>query len=385
MTMRTVATVSTVVVLLLQVVLLLFCMPSDIVSLQIKEGSTEETTEARRSSSKFWKDATQLQPPAASVTAQGEAEGSEWWLEHQPILQLAWKEWEAITLEEGSLPPLNASLIDPILRNSVYQCYVHPTAENEERLLQFWNETISPRQLFSYNNFLTEEGIRAVRMHLDAMAKSEIPTRRPNGMNRFGLLLDPSIPGGVAHSPLLSFLDMLVNDFVRPLGRLFFPAYVQRDDDAQYYAFTIQYSATEDLQLQEHSDASVVSLNLNLNLPEEDYAGSSIYFVTNEHQQQRPPGEKTSQQQQQQQQQHELQFEPGMSLVHRGMLRHGAMPISSGQRHNLVIWLYGKDGSVRFAPYQAHEQLSRKERWSDGKVSQCHGETADGELHFDLL
>ncbi|KAG7337656.1 hypothetical protein IV203_030963 [Nitzschia inconspicua] len=370
-----------------QVISVLLCMPSFILPLQIKENLADETetTTRRRVSTNAWAAAAQLQPPETSVTAGGEAEGSEWWLGHESLLKQAWKEWEDAMIEEGSLPLLNSSLIHPELRHKVYECWRNPTADSEEHLRRIWNETIASRLVFSYKNLLTEEGVEAVRIHLEAIATSNIPRRRPNGMNRYGVLLDPSIPGGIAHSPLHLFLDMLVNDFVRPLGRLFFPSHIHLDDDANYYAFTIRYSSSEDLQLKEHSDASVITLNLNLNLAKENYDESSIYFVTDDVQT-KVDGDNDVLSKRMKKHRHELQFEPGMALLHRGFLRHGAMPISSGQRHNLVIWLYGKDGSVRFAPYELHEQLSREQRWSQGrKMSQCDGDTCSAELNFDFL
>ncbi|KAL3905781.1 MAG: hypothetical protein SGILL_009538, partial [Bacillariaceae sp.] len=332
-----------------------------------------------------WKAATKLKPPIAAVTAQGEAEGSEWWLEHEALLGKAWLEWEETT--KGLLPPLNASLIHPDLREKVYRCWTNPTKENEDEVHDLWKEVVFPHQVFSFEHLLTNEGIRAVRSHLDAISDSGIPTRRPNAMNRFGVLFDPAVPGGVSHTPLLSFLDVLVNGFVRPLGRLFFPAFVQRDDDASFYAFTIRYSADEDLKLDEHSDASVVSLNLNLNHPEEKYTGSSIYFVVDEKDVTRQSKDTAqSSRNPRPKQRHELQFEPGTALIHRGMLRHGAIPISEGHRHNLVIWLYGKDGSVRFAPYEPHEQLSRAQRWSD-ETTQCQNDRSMSkhDLDFEIL
>lgn len=340
-----------------------------------------------------WKAAQKLQPPEVSSTDHGEAEGAEWWLRNEALLQRAWKEWEqAMTVPDGDegtdsphhihwtpLPPLNASLIDPDLVSRVKTVWENPTQQNEEQVYQSWNESLhlppaegyshSEQQVFQYANLLTADGVAAVRRHLDAIADSGIPIRRPNGMNRYGALFDPSVPGAVGSNvPLVEFLDMLASDFVRPLGRLFFPNHAgSEDDDAQHYAFTIRYSEEEDVELREHSDASVVTLNLNLNLPNEgDYEGSSIYFVT-EHDQQIHDGGGTADRKRRQR--HELTFESGMALVHRGMVRHGAMPISRGHRHNLVLWLYGKDGSVRFAPYPPEEQMTVQERWSRSSSS----------------
>jgi hypothetical protein len=368
-------------------------------------------------SSSSWMAAQQLVPPQVSASESGEDEGGEWWVQHEALLQQAWKEWEQTFTTSGSitenyspqhhpcgggsLPPLNASLIDPDLFTRVSKVWDDPTLHNEDQIKELWSTSISlspelaagvaeerlaEQQVYQYSNLLTREGIVAVRCHLDAIANSGIPIRRPNGMNRYGVLLDHGVPGGVGKNvPLVQFLDLLVDDFIRPLGRMFFPTHAgSYDDDAHYYAFTIRYSAEEDTKLKEHSDASVISLNLNLNLPHEhDYGGSAIYFVTElgqqqgeQHRKEKGGGSGGAVLLNRQQLRQELRFEPGTALLHRGMVRHAATSISRGSRQNLVIWLYGTDGVVRFAPYGAEEQLSVLERWSKTTSSSSAGTVA---------
>jgi hypothetical protein len=339
-----------------------------------------------------------------TVTDHGEAEGAEWWLQHEDLLQQAWEEWTGIvsapSRTSAKLPSLNDTLINPILRALVRQAWNDPTTELEDDIKSLWDETMSSSPMTpshfdeaSTNNVLvhkqlfTREGVEAVRTHLDAYMDSQIPLRRPNAMNRYGILFDPSVPGSVGSTtPLMVFLTELVDEYIRPLGRLFFPSFVGEDDDAKFYAFSIRYSADEDIHLKEHSDASVVTLNLNLNLPHEDFSGSSIYFVrpstkksgSDNFQQQ---GEKSQRKHQQQLTantsvtvpiedcRQEIRFGPGMALLHRGMTRHAALPLENGSRQNLVVWLYGRDDSVRIAPYEVHEQLTLQQRWEKKRRS----------------
>jgi len=195
-------------------------------------------------------------------------------------------------------------------------------------------------------------------------------------MNRNGLLLDPNVAGAVSgDAELHRFIALVAQHYLRPLGRSLFPEFAgDSRDDAAHYAFTIQYGAEEegdnaeskngkagksttDRDLKEHSDASLYTLNINLNLPDEDYSGSSIYFVA-------PPNDES----------HnatdstrcELSFKSGTALLHRGMTRHGAKALEGGRRSNLVIWLHGTDGYVRIAPYPKTERMSLEERWADG-------------------
>ena len=234
------------------------------------------------------------------------------------------------------------------------------------------------------SDFLTKVGIQRLRYHFKEASQSGIPTRRPNGMNRYGLVLDDETEGGVSYPQLNSFLDWLVGTYVRPLGRLFFPSYIGSfHDDESSYAFTIHYQAAapvvgttgyepqkdvqpqqiqqiqqqpRDVELKEHSDASVVTININLNLPEDgddkdnnndNYQGSALVFVDEEDGTRR-----------------ELKMEPGMAVLHRGLHRHQAMPIQTGQRHQLIVWLFGRDGYVRFAPYEKKDRMTLQQRWS---------------------
>lgn len=57
---------------------------------------------------------------------------------------------------------------------------------------------------------------------------------------------------------------------------------VGEGDDCEYFTFTIRCNTEEDLELKEHRDASVITLNINPNLPEETYDGSSLYLVNDE-------------------------------------------------------------------------------------------------------
>jgi len=196
---------------------------------------------------------------------------------------------------------------------------------------------------------------------LDAAAASPIPKRRPNAMNRYGLVIDKDSEGGVTYPEIDAFRDFVVDRYMRPFGRTWFNEYAGPDDDKEAYAFTIAYSADKDVKLKEHSDASLVTMNVNLNLPHEDYDGSLIAFVDEE-------GTK-----------HELVFQPGMALLHRGMHRHSALPLNEGQRHNMVFWLFGENGYVRIAKYDDDERLNLEQRWTVPRAA----DTSDAEGDYD--
>ena len=58
-----------------------------------------------------------------------------------------------------------------------------------------------------------------------------------------------------------------------------------------------------------------------------------------------------------------IQMTPGMSLWHRGQHQHQAHPIVSGERINLIVWLFAPNGDVRIAPFPPNERLDMADRW----------------------
>jgi hypothetical protein len=320
--------------------------------------------------SSFLQQAQDLQAPSVQTTQGGEMEGVEFWESHATLLRQAWKEWEESLLllplqhQQPPLPALNSSILDHTIRTTVEAAWEDP-AKNEQEVKKLWTR-VAPGVPVYTCQLLDPKHIQDIRAHMDAAELSGIPTRRPNGMNRFGLILDATgTDGAVAMQGLDDFLQkVLVDDYVRPMGRMLFPEYFgnPNKDDAENYIFTIRYKKGQDVQLNEHSDASLVTLNVNLNIPapsddnehdetQESYSGSSIYFVDEiDH--------KTK---------HNVTFSPGMAILHRGITRHAALPIQDGERTNMVVWLFGEDGYVRTAPYKKQEQLSQQERWQKPK------------------
>lgn len=312
-----------------------------------------------------------LESPVVSSTLGGESEHLEFWQEHEDLLQQAWKEWatEQSRDTQSPLPNLAAeSVMDGELHQSIQRLRNNPSINDEEAFqAQFWKQNIPG--VWECRNFFSPEGVKRVRGHLEAIQKSGIPMRRPNGMNRYGLVLDHETQGGVSY-PEIDFFRKWLAELTRPLGRMFFPEYIgsPKDDDSSY-AFSIQYQSDEDgdVELKEHSDASAFTININLNFPgEEDiFEGSSLVFVDGS------TGNREG-----------MQMEPGMAVVHRGLHRHQALPIMKGQRRQLILWLFGPHGYVRFVPYEKDEQMTVEQRWSH--LSSTHYRSKEGEMDCGL-
>lgn len=290
--------------------------------------------------------ARQLPLPTREEILRRDPSISFFWNRYRSVLEKAWGEW-AESEEQKDLPVLDETLIHPDLRYAINEAWKNPTKEYLVRDL--WKE-VAPGVYQC--PFLDPTRIRDLRSYFDRATNAGIPTRAPFGivLNRNGFMLDPRSEGYLATRAFQEFYrKILIDTYMRPLGRLFFPDYIQADDDSQSFGFSIQYQAGKDQSIREHCDASSLTLNINLNLPngQEQYEGSSLYFKD------QMSGTKTS-----------VKFSPGYAVIHRGAVPHAALPIANGQRSNLVLWLFGRQGWSSHIPYSKEEQMSRMERWT---------------------
>ena len=292
-----------------------------------------------------------LIPPTPVAKSDGEFEEADFYQRHGELLRAAWREHG---LADASLADFRSAAVAPSLADAVNALREQPSPEREADVRVLFNET-APGVFCG--QLLKADAIAGLRAELARVAASGIPTRRPNGMNRYGVILDDEVDGAVSNG-LAAFVRALVDAYVRPLGRMLFAELVGAGDDAEQFAFTVRYRPDEDATLAEHRDASVVTLNLNLNAPGEGYGGSALAF-----QDAREPSAR-----------HTVEFTPGMALIHQGALRHAALPIEHGARENLIVWLFGADGYVRAAPRPEAERLSLEERWGLVRDSFLHPE-----------
>jgi hypothetical protein len=324
-----------------------------------------------------------LTVPTAKDVQNAEYEHASFWDDHGPLLHVAWKEWELTSLDKSTEP----EFLNPQLSDAINEVFANPTNENEAAVQSQWRSTYLdannktkplPEGVYA-TQLLTPSGISYIRGLLDQAAKSGIPTRRPNGMNRNGLILDYKVNGAVPTSPLMDVVEKeIIDSVVRPVGRLLFQHYVGCNDDVEYFAFTIRFDGVydddtavfedqvRDVELNEHRDASVITLNVNLNLPEEEYEGSDVYFREFPYS---ASGKDTLASASESKKSY-VRFTPGMAIIHLGAHRHGSIAISSTEnkdqrsaRYNLVIWLFGEHGDIRITPYPKEEQMNAVERW----------------------
>ena len=56
------------------------------------------------------------------------------------------------------------------------------------------------------------------------------------------------------------------------------------------------------------------------------------------------------------------------AMIHKGNVPHAAKPITSGDRTNLVLWLFGDNGRIP-APGSKRTDIDAKERWTTPKTT----------------
>lgn len=266
------------------------------------------------------------------------------WNSNRQLLVEAWADWDA-TDADPSLA-LDESLLDPALRAAVAQAWQDPTTESAVSDLL----TEAAPGVFSFQ-FFDPERLATLRDYLEEVWDAGIPLRPPYGivLNRRGAMLDPRSEGSLAAPSFQEFYRLVTDTYMRPIARLLFPEIVGYD--SQTFGFSIHYQPETDTSIRPHTDASAVTLNINANLPGEAFTGSTVDFFDP------VSGDVTA-----------LSFEPGTAMIHRGNTPHTAQPITSGERTNLVLWLFGEGGRM---PPQGNDTLAdAQERWTVPTVPQ---------------
>ena len=260
------------------------------------------------------------------------------WSNNKQLLANAWSEWEVSRNDELSI--LDDSLLDEKLRAAVKQAWADPNQESA--VADLWEE-VSPGVF--QTQFFNPEKLAEIREYLEKVADANIPIRPPYGivLNRYGAMLDPRSEGYFAAPNFQTFYRKLMDKYMRPISRLLFPEITGYD--TQTFGFSINYQAGVDTSLRLHTDASAATLNINLNLPGENFTGSEVDFYD--------PATRAVKR---------VTFKPGVAMLHRGNVPHAAQPITGGSRTNIVLWLYGKNG---FIPTHgaAGKEFSADERW----------------------
>lgn len=163
----------------------------------------------------------------------------------------------------------------------------------------------------------TEEFCRMFLTEIQHFENSSLPKGRPNTMNKYGVLLD--------ELGFDLFFTTLRQLYLTPVTKLLFPDIGGVELDS-HKVFIVKYKDGEDTDLNLHYDNAEVTLNVALS-QKEAYTGGNLYFgaMRNENCPQNSWKE--------------FEHKPMMGLLHRGQHMHGALPVTSGERYNLILWM----------------------------------------------
>ncbi|XP_048820040.1 2-oxoglutarate and iron-dependent oxygenase domain-containing protein 2 [Lagopus muta] len=176
-----------------------------------------------------------------------------------------------------------------------------------------------------------------------------MPKGRPNSMNNYGVLLNEL---GMDEN----FITPLREKYLRPITALLYPDLGGACLDS-HKAFVVKYSLHEDLDLSSHYDNAEVTLNVSLG---KDFTEGNLYF--GDFRQDPSPVPNYI----------EVEHVGTHGLLHRGGQIHGALPIASGERWNLIIWMRSSAIRNQLCPMcNQKPQLVEAEGFGDGFTETC--------------
>ncbi|CAL9693179.1 unnamed protein product [Knipowitschia caucasica] len=235
---------------------------------------------------------------------------------------------------------LQESFLAPRFKQIVEYC--RGISACEEGLLELLDEMPGHR-VYRFPVF-EKQFCEELLQELEHFEKSAAPKGRPNTMNHYGILLNElGFDSG--------FISPLRELYLRPITTLLYPDCGGHCLDSQK-AFVVKYDINEDLDLSYHYDNAEITLNVSLG---KDFTEGNLYFGNMK---QVPLSESECA---------EVEHRVTEGLLHRGQQMHGALPISSGQRWNLIIWMRASEVRNKLCPMcQRKPSLLEGAGYADG-------------------
>ncbi|CAG0896403.1 unnamed protein product [Darwinula stevensoni] len=213
---------------------------------------------------------------------------------------------------------LSEDFLTEEFRRLVDLCHTHK-GERKEVLKEIPRTSLVGQDVYSISVFQKSFCTQFLE-EMNHFKSSGLPVERPNSMNNYGVLL-----GDLGWD--VGFLDPLRERYINPVSRLLFPTSGGGSLDSQR-GFIVSYDAAKgDVDLAYHYDNAEVTLNICLN---EEFEGGHLYFGATKSDVSSPKSDFKNV--------FGYEHKLGHGVLHLGSHLHGALPIESGERHNLVIW-----------------------------------------------
>ncbi|XP_054568764.1 2-oxoglutarate and iron-dependent oxygenase domain-containing protein 2 isoform X2 [Eptesicus fuscus] len=197
----------------------------------------------------------------------------------------------------------------------------HPEAPGQPAVLPAEEKRIYRLPVF------TAPFCQALLEELEHFEQSDMPKGRPNTMNTSGVLLHEL---GL-DEPLVTPLR---ERFLQPLMALLYPDCGGGWLDS-HRAFVVKYAPGQDRELGCHYDNAELTINVSLG---KAFTGGALYFGDLF---QAPSALATPL---------EVEHVVGQGVLHRGGQLHGARPLGTGERWNLIVWLRASAVRNRLCP-----------------------------------
>ncbi|XP_014874869.1 2-oxoglutarate and iron-dependent oxygenase domain-containing protein 2 [Poecilia latipinna] len=243
---------------------------------------------------------------------------------------------------------LQDSYLAPKLKQLVAYCSSSDACE--EGLTELLEDVGAPRvyRLPVFEKSFCEQLVE----ELEHFEESTAPKGRPNTMNHYGILLNEL---GFDED----FITPLREHYLQPLASLLYPDCGGRCLDS-HKAFVVKYAMNEDLDLSYHYDNAEVTLNVSLG---KEFKDGNLFFG-DMRQVSISETECT-----------EVEHRVSEGLLHRGQHMHGALPISCGQRWNLIVWMRASQERNKLCPMcNRKPSLMEADGFADGFTKQSESQ-----------
>jgi hypothetical protein len=216
--------------------------------------------------------------------------------------------------------------------------------------------------IFAFD-FFTPQFCDMLIAELDSYEATSLPKRRPNTMNRYGLIVNE-----IGMEPLMTHL---VQSIMAPMLRALFPDELIVQHIDHHHSFVVEYKHDGgDHGLDMHHDASEATLNVCLG--RDSFVDGGLRFCGH----MGNPDHRRLQ--------HVHKHKKGQAVLHLGRQRHGADDISAGERLNLIVW--ARSSAFRAAAAFGHIDLDGYPKKAELGVPDqiCLSKSNDDDYHLEL-
>ena len=182
--------------------------------------------------------------------------------------------------------------------------------------------------LFVIEKFLNPEAVLLLRNEFANFLDSKLPLERPNESIPFGFKVD-------ATGLFNGWLKILEYSMCKQIAPQLFPKMKELKSS---YTFVKNYLYGKDTKPSTHYDPSELTFSVCLG---DEFTGSEVYFHNVQKDEICPRSTRTPHPDTCTECEYKLSHKPGQAVFHVGKHIHGVYHLTSGERWQMIMWLYG--------------------------------------------